>query len=205
MRITICRTALFAALSLLPAAPAAAHHVMDGKLPQTFIQGLLSGLAHPIIGLDHFAVLVAAGCIASLSARGALLAATFVLVMMGGVGVHLVGATLPAAESLVALTAVLFGAILLLMRMLSVGTLAAFFAAAGLIHGYALGESIVGAEPAPLYAYLAGLAIIQSAIAVGAMLLARRVASLPWQPLRIAGGMIAAFGLMVLLQQFVSA
>ncbi len=30
------------------------------------------------------------------------------------------------------------------------------FVIVGLIHGYALGESIYGAEPTPLYAYLVG-------------------------------------------------
>ena len=38
-----------------------AHHFMDGGLPQTFAQGLLSGLGHPVIGLDHAAFIVAAG------------------------------------------------------------------------------------------------------------------------------------------------
>ena len=47
------------------------------------------------------------------------------------------------------------------------GALLGLFALAGLLHGYALGESIVGAEPAPLAAYLIGLAVIQSGIALG--------------------------------------
>jgi urease accessory protein len=51
----------------------------------------------------------------------------------------------------------------------------AAFALAGLFHGYALAESIVGAEPTPLYAYFAGLAAIQIAIALVAMGLARKL------------------------------
>ena len=43
---------------------------------------------------------------------------------------------------------------------------AALFAVAGLLHGYALGESIVGAEASPLVAYFAGLLVIQTAIAL---------------------------------------
>jgi urease accessory protein len=45
---------------------------------------------------------------------------------------------------------------------------AVLFAAVGIVHGYALGESIVGAEPSPLGAYLAGLLVIQTVIAVAA-------------------------------------
>jgi urease accessory protein len=43
----------------------------------------------------------------------------------------------------------------------------------GLIHGYALGESIYGAEHTPLAAYLIGLAVIQSVVALSAMSIAR--------------------------------
>ena len=45
--------------------PALAHHVMGGHMPVTFADGLLSGLAHPIIGFDHFAAVVAVACLAS--------------------------------------------------------------------------------------------------------------------------------------------
>lgn len=54
-----------AGLLLVVFAPVFAHHPMGGMTPQTFSQGLLSGLGHPIIGLDHFAFLVAAMLLAS--------------------------------------------------------------------------------------------------------------------------------------------
>ena len=41
------------------------------------------------------------------------------------------------------------------------------------MNGYALGESIAGAEPTPLAAYLLGLVAIQAVIATGVALLAR--------------------------------
>ena len=43
------------------AEPALAHHVMGGRMPATFGQGFLSGLGHPVIGLDHLAAVVAVG------------------------------------------------------------------------------------------------------------------------------------------------
>src|SRR5262249_29863369 len=38
-----------------------AHHVMGGKTPSTFVEGLLSGTGHPVIGPDHLAFLLAIG------------------------------------------------------------------------------------------------------------------------------------------------
>ena len=51
-----------------------------------------------------------------------------------------------------------------------VSLLAALLAVAGVFHGYAYGESIVGAETAPLAAYMIGFGVIQSCVAVGAAL-----------------------------------
>ncbi|MCK6452758.1 MAG: HupE/UreJ family protein [Alphaproteobacteria bacterium] len=60
-------------------------------------------------------------------------------------------------------------------RRLNAGAAIALFSLAGLLHGYAYGESIVGAEPAPLVAYLLGLACIQYAVALGAWWTAGRL------------------------------
>jgi len=198
-------SAILAAFSF--AQPAFAHHVMDGGLPATLAQGLLSGLGHPIIGLDHLAAVVAVGCIASVHAAGARLVVGYVAAMMAGVAVHLIGASLPGAELWVAASVVALGLVLATRR--DLGTLAAFvvFAALGLLHAYALGESIYGAEPTPLVAYLAGLAIIQSAIALAAISLARlatrRMAEAA--PLRLIGAGIAGVGLAIVVQQVVPA
>jgi urease accessory protein len=51
--------------------------------------------------------------------------------------------------------------------------LAALALAAGVFHGYAYGESIVGAEPTPLFAYLVGFSLVQLAIAFAAQALVR--------------------------------
>ena len=81
------------------------------------------------------------------------------------------------------------------------------FALVGLVHGYALGESIYGAEATPLYAYLLGLAVIQTIVALTAMNLARGFArrSADLSPLRLIGAGIAGVGLAVLMQQLIPA
>lgn len=149
--------------------PAFAHHLMGGKMPSTFGAGVLSGLGHPILGLDHLAAIVAVGCLAAAFPSGALLAIGFVVAMLVGVSLHVAEVNIPASEALVALSVIALGVVLALRRAQSPALVGGLLLAAGLFHGYALGESIAGAEPTPLYAYFIGLAIIQSAIALGVM------------------------------------
>jgi len=185
--------------------PAFAHHVMGGRTPANFSEGLLSGLSHPVIGLDHFAAVVAVGCLAAAHRAAPALAIGFVLAMMAGVALHVHGTTVPDAEILVALSVIVLGAMLLRRWPMPAGAALALFAAAGLVHGYALGESIYGAEPTPLYAYLLGLAVIQSAVALAAMSVAQLIAkrSADLSPLRLLGAGIAGVGLAVLMQQVI--
>jgi urease accessory protein len=129
--------------------PAAAHHVMGGMMPMTFMQGLLSGLGHPVIGLDHFAAMLAVGCLAAWQTRGPQLIIAYVVAMAAGAAFHVQGTSLAGDEIMVALSVLALGTALL-RSVLSAAVLFALFVVAGLINGYALGETIAGAEPAPL-------------------------------------------------------
>jgi urease accessory protein len=187
---------------LLVAEPALAHHVMGGNTPTGFVQGLLSGLGHPIIGIDHLAAVIAVGCLAASQQRGAMLVIGYVVAMMIGAAAHIGEATVAGAEIFVALSVVALGLILLCNQSLRSDVALALFAFAGLVNGYALGESIAGAQPAPLYGYFVGLALIQSAIALAVM------AALPWlaarKPMasRLVGGAVLGIGISALLLQF---
>ena len=194
--------ALTLVAALIAAGPALAHHVMGGRMPATFMEGFLSGLGHPVIGLDHFAAVVAIGCLAAAHAAGIALVVGYVAAMMAGVAVHVTGASVPASEILVALSVIGLGSVLLTQRALSTVAALAIFALVGLLHGYALGESIFGAERTPLFAYLAGLAVIQIAVALAAMSATRVVAQ---GKLRLAGGVVTAVGLFFLVQEVIAA
>src|SRR5262245_19920203 len=182
-------------LLALSATKASAHHVMGGRMPATFMDGFLSGLGHPIIGIDHFAAVVAVGCLAATHKAAPMIG--FIAAMMAGVALHLHGASLPAAELLVAITVVALGALLVRHRQIPTGPLVTLFALVGFVHGYALGESIYGAEPTPIFAYLTGLAVVQSAIALVVVKIARGFAgaSATLSPLRLVGARIAGVGL----------
>jgi urease accessory protein len=180
---------------------------MDSKMPVSFMDGLLSGLGHPIIGLDHLAAVIAVGCLAAGQRQGALAVIGYVVAIVIGAAAHIGEATVAGAETFVALSVIALGLVLLRARPLRLDIALALFAFVGLVHGYALGESIAGAQAAPLYAYLIGLALIQSAIALAAMQVARMLAAraaLDPTMSRLLGAAVIAVGLGVLLLQFVS-
>jgi urease accessory protein len=188
--------------------PALAHHVMGGKLPASFGEGLLSGLGHPLIGVDHFAAVIAVGNLAALHRLGPALVVGYVLAQVIGAALHVGEANIPAAELLVALSVVALGSLLMLGRTLSAPAVLALFLLAGLFHGYALGESIVGAERTPLAAYFAGFAIIQIVVALAAMMLARRLAPHAGEPhinLRLIGAGIVGLGIGAVATQLLGA
>jgi urease accessory protein len=190
----------------LAATPALAHHPMGGMTPATFMQGLLSGLGHPVIGLDHLAALIGVGLVSSRFARGLALPAFWLVAMAAGVGLHLASADLLHAELLVALSVVIIGIAATVRTTLPYAAIAALFAVGGAVHGYALGESIVGAESTPLVAYLIGLVVVQTALTIGIAFEARRFtkASLqaPSPQLRLAGLLVTVMGAATLALAF---
>jgi urease accessory protein len=194
-------------LLLLLSQPVWAHHVMGGMMPQTFLQGLLSGFGHPMIGLDHLAFIIGVGLLSLRFKQRYLLPLAFVAATLAGTGIHLQLINLPAVELCIALSVVIMGILLIADAKLPLALTAALFALAGLFHGYAYGESIVGAETSPLLAYLLGFGLIQYAIAVATMRvvtmlsMSSRFRESFW--LRTGGGAVAAVGAVFLLAQVV--
>jgi len=199
MTVRFSRAIILAVPLSLAAFPALAHHMMGGRTPSTFMEGLLSGLGHPVIGLDHLAFLVAIGVAVGVFGLSLLLPIAFIVAMALGVLLHVNGAGLPGAELVVAASVLLAGGLLAWGRPLPVAAWGALFAIAGLFHGYSLGESIYGADRSALGAYLLGLVVIQSVLAIGVALLVRHYgARLTSVAPRIAGALILAVGVVVL-------
>ncbi|MGF1620523.1 MAG: HupE/UreJ family protein [Rhodomicrobiaceae bacterium] len=189
---------LLACLAL--ASPAQAHHPMGGDTPFTLMQGLISGFAHPVIGLDHLAFILSVGAASAFLAKRFLTPLVFVGATLAGCALQLQGVTLPLAEIAIAASVVAIGVAILSGAALPSAFYIVLFGVAGLFHGWAYGGSIVGAEQTPLVAYLLGFASIQAVIAIASMMATRAL----WQsagavPLRIAGGAIAGFGLALLV------
>ena len=203
-RANAIRVACAGSLLLAGTNAALAHHVMGGQLPQSFGQGLLSGVGHPVIGVDHFAFVVAVGITAALAGRLWALTLSFVAGTLAGCLIHLAGVTLPVAELVIAATVLLLGAIIATNRELPALMLAVLFAGAGVFHGWAYGESIFGAEQTPLVAYLAGFTLVQLGVVALAGLVTRwLVASdvVRRMKVRLVGAAVAGMGLVLFVGQ----
>jgi len=184
---------------LLPPIAAHAHHVMDYALPATALDGFLSGLGHPVIGIDHLLFIAGAGVLAAHFERGVALPLVFVFSSTFAALIRYLGVGLGVGELPVAGSLVLLGAMMLSSPTPREGVVSVLFLAAGTVHGYALAESIVGAERTPLAGYLAGLTAIQCAIALGAWRLAAwSAARHPMLRVRQMAGAVAGLAGLVL-------
>jgi urease accessory protein len=194
----------FAALA---ASPAFAHHPLGGETPATLTDGLLSGIGHPILGLDHLAFIIAVGVAAMLVGRPLLAPLAYIATMLVGVALHVMAIDVPMAEFAIALSLLVIGVMIASGKTFSTAAWLSVFAVAGLFHGFAFGESIYGAEATPLVAYLAGLGLTQWAIAVGAGFAASALAGAAnaLTPARLAGAAVLGMGLMMVGETAISA
>jgi urease accessory protein len=202
-------TVVVVVVLILSAAPAFAHHAMGGRMPSNFMEGFLSGIAHPLIGLGHFAFIAAVGLLAATRKQGILLPFSFILAAMLGTALHLKQFELPGVELFVSGSIVLFGLLLAMKHNLSTNVLVGLSAVTGLFHGYAYGEAIFGAETSPLLAYLTGFTVIQLVVSLGAFWVGRTLLShsssklKPNTQLHSAGLIICGVGLAFFATQII--
>lgn len=174
------RLILFSALCFFyESAPVFAHHPWDGRTLTRWYQGLASGVAHPVLGPDHLAFLVAVAVFCVLFSGGFRVLAVFVPATLLGLAAYLAQASPSASayETAVVLSVIAAGVFLL-------SGARKFFAAlclagvAGLFHGFAYGSGIVGAEPSPLVFYLIGIAAVQTGLVIAVAFVLGRVRAL---------------------------
>jgi urease accessory protein len=180
---------------------------MGGGPVTNGFDAFLSGVAHPVIGIDHLTMIVAIGILSALLRPGFLVAGSFVLAAMLGTALHLVGLPLPMAEPLVSLSVLAAGLMITLRRAPRNGAVIAFSVIGGILHGYAYGEAIFGAQTGSLVAYLAGFTLVQLAIAGVAFGVARKFRQSSLEPalcLRPTGFVVAGAGFALLATQLVA-
>jgi len=187
------------------ASTASAHHLMGGKTPSTFADGILSGLGHPIIGPDHLAFLIALGIAVGAGRLSLMTPFLFLLAMACGVAAHVAAVNIPAAELIVAVSVLIVGVLIALDCRIPGSGWAAIFSIAGFFHGYAYGESIYGAEPTPLAAYLVGLVSVQTVLAAGVAYASRAVWTASGIGPRLVGAAICGVGFTVMVSQIIPA
>jgi urease accessory protein len=188
---TFSPASLAATAAMLTLAPDALAHVRPGETI-----GFLSGLEHPISGLDHIIAMVSVGLWgAQLGAPAVwLLPVTFPLIMAVGGFFGLIGVPLPGTEIGIALSGVLLGAAVLLAWRPPLYCAAALVGMFGLYHGHAHGAELPPGQSALLYSlgfiFATGFLHL-TGITIGL------IHRWPWgeKILRVAGGGVAACGM----------
>ncbi len=183
---------LTAAAAALIAAPAWAH--TGGGLHDHGLS-LMSGVTHPLFGIDHLLAMLAVGVWAAQHKRSAvwLLPVVFPLMMLAGALLGMNGLHLPGIEAGIAGSVAVLGLLIAFAIRLPVWAGAAVVTVFALAHGYAHGMELPqGASP---WAYGAGFmaatfALHLAGMAIG-LLSSRESAS---RVVRFGGAGIAAVG-----------
>jgi urease accessory protein len=126
--------------------------------------GLASGLVHPLHGVDHMLATLVVGALGATADGRALwaLPASFVAAVLAGGALGISGVALPAVEAGIALSLVVFGALLALGAPLRLLATTGLVGALGIPHGHAHGaEASSALAPG---AYLVGLVMATGAL-----------------------------------------
>jgi urease accessory protein len=146
--------------------PAAYAHTAEG-----IAGGFVSGLMHPVLGLDHLAAMVAVGLWGAFLGMPAvwLLPVVFPLVMALGGVLGIIGVPLPGVEILVASSCVVLGACVALALRAPMWAAALIVGAFAIFHGHAHGTELPQAAN-PL-AYAAGFVVATGALHLSGIVL----------------------------------
>ena len=179
-----------ATLLLAGAEPALAHEQAGQAL------GFVTGLRHPLSGLDHVLAMVAVGLWGAQLGPPAvwLLPVTFPMVMAAGGFLGLMGVPLPGVEIGIALSAVLLGLMVAREARPSMAVAAALVAFFAIFHGHAHGTELPAGQSGLAYSigFVVATGMLHAlGIAIGVVHRWRtgRVA------LRVAGGAVALAGI----------
>ncbi|MGS4883973.1 HupE/UreJ family protein [Roseibium sp. MB-4] len=187
-------SSVFVLVSLALAVPALAHtgHGYGG--------GFISGFAHPILGWDHVAAMVAVGLWGAFLGAPSIwiLPIVFPLVMAFGAVLGILGVPIPAVETGIALSAVVLGLMIALAVRAPIWVSAVLVGLFAIFHGYAHGTELPAS--ANVFAYAIGFVLATGmlhmiGIAFGLLVKwpAGRIA------VRSAGGVISLAGVAFLM------
>ncbi|MEM9762135.1 MAG: HupE/UreJ family protein [Pseudomonadota bacterium] len=196
-----------AAVVLTAASGAEAHHPLAGQAMTTLEHGVLSGIGHPLLGFDHLFFVLLMGVAAAYAGGRFTLPIAYLAAMCAGVTLSIAAVALPMVEPAIALSLLVLGVLAMRGKALSPVMTGIVFAAAGLFHGAAFGESIAGQEGGAgavvIAGYFLGLVAVQWLLAVGAgyaMTGLLRAADAASMPARLGGAIVAGMGIFLTLE-----
>jgi urease accessory protein len=184
MRLQSALAAGTAVLALLVAPSATAHLINDNG-------GLLAGIAHPFLGVDHVLAMVAVGLWAGQTGGRALWAVplAFVAMMGGGSLLAIFGVPLPGVEAGIAASVLALGLLVALAVKLPLAAGMALTGAFALFHGHSHGTELP-AMVSPM-GYALGFLVATSLLHITGVAAARL---LDVRRLQIAGVCVAVAG-----------
>lgn len=185
----IVATLSFIALAGL-GGPAAAHEAGEGVAG-----GFVSGLLHPVGGLDHVAAMVAVGLWGAVLGRPAvwLLPIVFPLVMAIGGALGVMGLPLPAVETGIAVSSLVMGLLIAAYVRAPLAVAAVIVGAFAIFHGHAHGTELPLAASAA--AYSVGFVVATGLLHLAGILFGLFTTSERGRlAVQVCGGVIAAAG-----------
>jgi urease accessory protein len=196
---TLCIVILYPSLAF-------AHHPLAGQKMETFFQGFLSGIGHPILGFDHLFFIIGIGIICLLAKKMVLGPLNFIIGMILGLFLIITGYNLFIVEFVIAASLFLIGLFIVSGKTVNFKFISASLIIVGLFHGWAFGETIIGqenTEQSVISGYLLGLSLIIWAISIISSLIYKKLYNV-FDPndvkLKISGGIIAGMGMFILLE-----
>lgn len=167
------------------------------------VDGVLSGIVHPLMGLDHLLAMLSVGLWAAFMShdlrRCWRLPAAFMAFMLVGGMLGASGFPLALAESGIALSVLLLGALLCAMTRVSMPLALMLVALFATFHGYAHGAEMQ--DGTAFIGYAAGFVAATAMLHVAGIALGRRLLRIP-ALYRASGFAIGATGLVLLSQTF---
>lgn len=141
------KRSILVATLLVAATPALAHTGVHSA------SGFMSGIAHPLGGLDHALAMIGVGLFAAMLGRQALwaLPLSFVAMMLIGGVLGMSGIEIPAVEIGITVSVVVLGAVVSLGWRWPIAAAMALVGAFATFHGYAHGAEIPAGSDATLY------------------------------------------------------
>jgi len=199
IRPTTCRAAQALAVGWLLAPALAIAHVGQGDIGGGFVSGVL----HPVLGLDHVIAMVAVGMWgAQLGAPAIwLLPVTFPVVMAFGGVLGAMGVPVPGIEVGIALSAVALGAMVAFAARPPLWVAAVLVGLFAIFHGHAHGAELP--ESANAIAFSMGFVVATGTLhACGILIGVMNRWPAGARVLRAGGGLVAAGGVYFLASHF---
>jgi urease accessory protein len=167
------------------------------------LHGFAAGFGHPFMGLDHILAMIAVGVLAAQLGGKAMgyVPASFVVMMLVGGGVALLGGTVPFVELGIVGSVILLGAVVAFGRQMPLVGAMALVGVLAIFHGFAHGlEMPVNAEGSQYALGFALATTILHLVGLGLSLALRKLdEKMAPMALRIGGGAVGAAGVVLLV------